>query len=170
MKPSMKSGIVASGLAAALALPIALAPASASASCADDKTTGTILGGVGGALIGNSIARGGGGMVLGGVGGALLGRHIAGSNCRHARYAYAGPPRGYAPPPTGPGPGPGPEAGPMVYYNQYGDPISPAAGPPGAPPAASGAAYADAACRTETRSFYDDRGVLVRQPVRVCGR
>lgn len=42
-----------------------------------DGTTGLIVGGVGGALIGNSIDHGGAlGTVLGGVGGALGGRAI----------------------------------------------------------------------------------------------
>lgn len=43
---------------------------------------GTIGGGVGGALIGNSLG-GGVGTVLGGVGGALLGRHLDKENTRN---------------------------------------------------------------------------------------
>jgi outer membrane lipoprotein SlyB len=39
-------------------------------------TTGTIAGGVGGALIGNAIGGDALGTVAGGVGGALLGRHL----------------------------------------------------------------------------------------------
>jgi len=38
--------------------------------------TGTIVGGVGGALVGNAVGGGTAGTVAGGVGGALLGRHI----------------------------------------------------------------------------------------------
>jgi hypothetical protein len=153
----MRPWITAMSLAAAAALPLALAPASASASCSDAKTTGTILGGVGGALIGNSIARGGGGAIVGGVGGALLGRSIASSSCRHARYAY-GPARYGYPPPLAAAP---------VYYNDYGDPVTPP--PPAGAPVAD-AAPADRYCHVETRAFYDDQGQLVRAPVRVCPR
>lgn len=39
-------------------------------------TTGTIAGGVGGAVVGNAIGGGALGTIAGGVGGALLGRHI----------------------------------------------------------------------------------------------
>jgi outer membrane lipoprotein SlyB len=39
-------------------------------------TTGTIVGGVGGALIGNAIGGDALGTIVGGVGGALLGRHL----------------------------------------------------------------------------------------------
>jgi len=52
----------------------------------------------------------------------------------------------------------------MVYYDQYGAVVRPGAAPPPGP------AYTDAACHTETQSFYDERGVLVRQPIKVCGR
>jgi hypothetical protein len=81
----MNRSNVFAGLAAALGLLLLLAPASASASCADRKMTGTILGGVGGALIGNSISGGGGGALLGGLGGAVVGHEIAGSGCRSER-------------------------------------------------------------------------------------
>lgn len=39
-------------------------------------TTGTIAGGVGGAVVGNAVGGGTLGTVAGGVGGALLGRHL----------------------------------------------------------------------------------------------
>ena len=157
--------IVVAGLAGALALPILIAPATASASCADRKMTGTVLGGVGGALIGNSIAGGGGGAILGGLGGAVLGHEIAGSGCRRARStAYYRP--GY---PNGPAPA---RAVRYVYYDQYGNPVS--EGPaPGAPAAPTPAAYSYAgepACRTEPQSYYDARGALVQRPVQVCDR
>jgi hypothetical protein len=138
--------------ALALSAPLALAPAVASASCEGDKTTGTILGGVGGALIGNSLARGGGGAVLGGVGGALIGRSIAGSNCRHDRYAYRSA-RYYGP--AGPASAPAP-----VYYDQFGDPVG------SVPTAYAGVPV----CHTEIQSYYDQQGALVRAPVRVCAR
>lgn len=46
---------------------------------------GTVAGGVGGAVIGNSIGGGALGTVAGGVGGALLGRHLDKANSRHRR-------------------------------------------------------------------------------------
>ena len=73
--------------AALLATPLLLAPLAANASCAGRATTGTVVGGVGGALIGNSISRGGGGALLGGLGGAVLGHEVARGGCRDGRYA-----------------------------------------------------------------------------------
>jgi hypothetical protein len=139
------------------------APGKASASCSDRKTTGTILGGVGGALIGNSLARGGGGAVLGGLGGAVLGHEVAahtGGCSRPDRVATRSAARGAVYPAAPP-----PEATRYVYYDQYGQPV--ASGPVGAP----AVTYASApACRTENRNFYDDRGLLVSRPVQICDR
>jgi hypothetical protein len=73
--------------AALLATPLLLAPLAAHASCAGRATTGTVVGGVGGALIGNSISHGGGGAILGGLGGAVLGHEVAKGGCRDGRYA-----------------------------------------------------------------------------------
>lgn len=154
-----------SGLAIALALPLLAAPGSAHASCADRKLTGTVVGGVGGALIGNSISRGGGGAIIGGLGGAVIGHEIAGSGCRRYRSEYRSGPRqrsyrgeagAYAGQPAR-----------YVYYDAYGNAVAGgAATSPQSP-------YGDAAaplCRTETRSYYDARGALVQQPVQICGR
>lgn len=148
------------GAAAAVGLLCLLAPASASASCADRKMTGTILGGVGGALIGNSISGGGGGAVLGGLGGAVLGHEIAGSGCRSERRDgyYRAEARPEAP-----------RAVRYVYYDQYGNIVS--EGP--APGAGTPVAYSQAGagdCRTEMQSVYDNRGALIRTPVKVCAR
>lgn len=148
--------IVMTGLAAALALPLMLSPAAASASCYGRKVTGTVVGGVGGALIGNSISRGGGGAVIGGLGGAVLGHEVAGAGCGSARrgeyrtssYRHRSH-RGYRR---------GAQDQSYAYYDQRGNPT-----------AAGGGAYA-ANCRTENRSYYDDRGALVQRPVQTCGR
>ena len=167
----MKRLVLMSGLALALTLPLAAAPGSAKASCADRKLTGTVLGGVGGALIGNSISRGGGGAILGGLGGAVVGHEIAGSGCRRYRSsAYYR--RGYHEDAYGPGPGayPDPETR-YVYYDPYGNPV-PAGGAPGAAIRPQGP-YADAGpgpCRTETQAYYGDRGALVRRPMQICAR
>ncbi len=155
----MKHQILMAALATVLALPLAAAPTTASASCAGRKMTGTVLGGLGGALIGNSLARGGGGALVGGIGGAVLGHEIARSGCGHyRRTAY------YGPRDRDEG-----ERGPAryVYYDDRGQPVA----APGADPAelAYGAA-GPGACRTEMRSYYDDRGALVQSPVQVCAR
>jgi uncharacterized protein YcfJ len=81
----MRRWIVLSSLAAALALPVLMTPVTASASCADRKATGTVLGGIGGALIGNSISGGGGGAIIGGLGGAVAGHQIAKGGCTDER-------------------------------------------------------------------------------------
>ncbi|MBW8813453.1 MAG: glycine zipper 2TM domain-containing protein [Caulobacterales bacterium] len=112
----MRKTLTYAGLAALIALPLVAGPTDASASCQSRKTTGTILGGVGGALIGNSISHGGGGAVIGGLGGAVVGHQIGKSGCRHVAYyrtshtryshndRYGHPTR-------------------KVYYDQYGNPV-----------------------------------------------
>ena len=81
--------ITATALAALVAVPLIAGPTSASASCQSRKTTGTVLGGVGGALLGNSISHGGGGAIIGGLGGAVVGHEIGKSGCRtYTRHAY----------------------------------------------------------------------------------
>lgn len=145
--------------AAALTLPVLMAPAAANASCADRKMTGTVLGGVGGALIGNSIARGGGGAVVGGLGGAVLGHEIAASGCNRARPAayYHNGPRyrerdaRYGPPRR-------------VYYDQRGNPVAGDAAP--SPDGYAGTPV----CHTEMQSYYDDRGAVMQGPVQICDR
>ncbi|HEX2800921.1 MAG TPA: glycine zipper 2TM domain-containing protein [Phenylobacterium sp.] len=76
----MRKFLAFTAMAAAIAIPLA-APTDASASCQGRKNTGTVIGGVGGALLGNSISKGGGGAVIGGLGGAVVGHEIAKSGC-----------------------------------------------------------------------------------------
>jgi surface antigen len=144
------------GIAAALTVPLLAAPASADASCAGRKLGGTVIGGVGGALIGNALGRGTG-AVIGGVGGAVVGHELAADGCRHSRSAYR---RATYDPPR-------PLSVQTVYYDQYGSvvPIAPAGYP-----APAQAVYDSPACRTETRSYYDSRGASVPTEVRVCPR
>ena len=92
----MSKTFSAAALAALVALPLIAGPTAASASCRGRANTGTVIGGVGGALVGNSIARGGVGAVVGGVGGAVVGHEIAKSGCtssapRHAYYRRGHP-------------------------------------------------------------------------------
>lgn len=71
-----------------------------------NRAAGTILGAVGGALLGGALAgrhSTGAGVVLGGVGGAVAGNAIAGANNHPcpAGYYYAPPPGPEGPPPGG---------------------------------------------------------------------
>lgn len=147
----MRTSIFVGGICAALGLSLAVAaPSTASAACSAART-GTIVGGVGGALIGNSVSRGAGGIILGGLGGAVVGHEIGKSTCGSARhYSYNRPSRRatyrYE------------RRRPSYYYDSYGRPVYSSAG------------YRYGACRTETRAYYDERGVLVRRSVNLCDR
>jgi uncharacterized protein YcfJ len=114
----MRKIITSAALAALVALPLLAGPTAASASCRGRANTGTVVGGVGGALVGNSISRGGGGAIIGGLGGAVLGHQIAKSGCtentRHAYYRRHRHHSAYA----------ANHAAPRVYYDRYGNPIS----------------------------------------------
>lgn len=146
----------------ALALPAALAPVEANAaSCSSRKATGTVLGGLGGALVGNAISDGGGGLIVGGVGGALIGRQIGKSGCRKrvATTYYESAPRTSAP---------RPQPVQTVYYDHMGNPVARGEVRNGAFQTVS--TSTNAACRTETRSFYDERGRLTERPVQICAR
>lgn len=160
----MRRTLFLTALAAASVVVVTAAPGAASAACGDRKAVGTVVGGLGGALIGNSISDGGGGAIIGGLGGAFLGHEVAKSGCRSSYRSASAPPRyrtsrararSFAAAPA-------PRPVRYVYYDQYGQPIS-------AGPAPTTVAYAGG-CRTETRSYYDDRGLLVQRPVQVCDR
>ena len=116
-------------IAALIALPLAFGPTDASASCQGRKNTGTAIGAIGGALLGNAIASGGGktgGTIIGGLGGAVVGHEIAKGGCAPARTAYRTTRTRYATNTSN-------YAQPVarkVYYDQYGNPIvaTPASG------------------------------------------
>ena len=100
-------------LAVMLGLPLIVGATAANASCQSRKNTGTVIGGLGGALLGNSISRGGGGAIIGGLGGAVVGHEIAKGGCD--RVVYRARPSNTAQtrqPAT------------RVYYDQYGRPIT----------------------------------------------
>ena len=84
----MRKTFTLTALAALLALPLMAGPTSASASCQGRKDTGMVLGGLGGALLGNSVSKGGGGAVVGGLGGAVVGHELAKGGCGSSRHAY----------------------------------------------------------------------------------
>jgi uncharacterized protein YcfJ len=116
----MRKILTSAALAALVAAPLLVGATDASASCQSRKTTGTVLGGVGGALVGNSISHGGGGAVVGGLGGAVLGHEIARSGCATTRTYYRSSRTRYA---SSPQPAPR-EAVRKVYYDQYGNPVA----------------------------------------------
>jgi uncharacterized protein YcfJ len=106
-------------IATAIALPLIVGPTGANASCEGRKDTGTLLGGVGGALVGNSISHGGGGAIIGGLGGAVLGHQIAKQGCGPSRRAYyRRSDSRYARPPAY-------RPAPQAYYDQRGNLVSP---------------------------------------------
>jgi hypothetical protein len=119
---AMRRPLTLTALAALIALPLIAGSTDASASCQSRKNTGTLLGGVGGALIGNSISHGGGGAVIGGLGGAVLGHEIAKGGCgpsRQTYYRHGSSPNRYA---TTDRPTQAPA--PAVYYDQRGNPVT----------------------------------------------
>jgi hypothetical protein len=84
----MRKTFTATAMAALIALPLIAGATDADASCRGRANTGTAVGAVGGALVGNSISRGGGGALIGGLGGAVLGHSIAKGGCHRSRHAY----------------------------------------------------------------------------------
>ena len=81
--------------AAIIALGAGTAAANADACSGHSHTTGTVLGAVGGGLIGSQVVHGAGGVIGGAVLGGLAGNSIArGIDCghhhyyRHSRYYY----------------------------------------------------------------------------------
>ena len=112
----MRKTFALTALAALVALPLVAGATDASASCQGRKNTGTAIGAIGGALLGNSISKGGGGAVIGGLGGAVAGHEIAKGGCGPSRHAYyrRGHSRyasNYAP-------------ARKVYYDQHGNPVA----------------------------------------------
>ena len=85
----MKKTLAYTALAALIALPMLAAPADADASCRSRKVNGTILGGVGGALLGGAVTHGSTGPVVGGIGGAVVGHEIGRNGCNRSRAYYA---------------------------------------------------------------------------------
>jgi len=165
--------LIVIGLAiGAMALPV-LAPTEAdAASCRSRKATGTVIGGLGGALVGNAIKGGGAGLLIGGVGGALVGREVGKSGCNRTRTVYyeGGGSRGASSAPA--------RAQPVrqVYYDHMGNPV--ASGEvqngtfvqTGTVQQVSNATPAGGSCRAATISYYDDRGRLAKRDVQICPR
>lgn len=110
----MRKSAIVIAISVIAAGPIMASASSAdAASCRSRKTTGTIVGGVGGALVGHAIAGNTGGTIIGGLGGGLLGRQVGKSGCKRVVYRTASR-ASYAPAPRS-------EAVRKVYYDQYGN-------------------------------------------------
>jgi uncharacterized protein YcfJ len=150
----MRRVLTIAGLVAAVAAP-SFAPVNALAGsycehrAHERKVTGTLLGALGGGLLGNAVSHGGGrtgGTLIGAGVGAVVGNNLARVNCdrrayyrvRPRRTAYSPRAYGYAARPA-----------PYGYAAGYGG--------------------GRGACRYETRPFYDARGQLVYAPAQVCG-
>jgi len=84
----MRRTLMIVGLIAAVAAPSLASAESCGQRAHDRRVTGTVLGGVGGALIGQAISHNTAGTLLGGVGGAVVGNQVARTSCDGARYAY----------------------------------------------------------------------------------
>ncbi|HZZ31885.1 MAG TPA: glycine zipper 2TM domain-containing protein [Phenylobacterium sp.] len=88
----MRKRLLAAGIAAAVLIPsLAMAQETCEERSAN-RTTGTVLGAIGGALLGNAVASHGGktgGTIIGGVAGAAIGSNLAKDphDCVHA-YGY----------------------------------------------------------------------------------
>lgn len=157
--------IIVSLAVGAMALPAMMAPTDANAaSCRSRKATGTVIGGLGGALVGNAISKGGGGLLIGGVGGALVGRQIGKSGCRTRTAYYSSSPRAASYQPSQPAPVR------QVYYDHMGNPVASGTVQNGTFQQVSSTAPSGGSCRDATISYYDDRGRLSSRAVQICPR
>lgn len=150
----------------AMALPAVMAPTDANAaSCRSRKATGTVIGGLGGALVGNAVSKGGGGLLIGGVGGALVGRQIGKSGCHRTRTVYYdSAPRGASASAARPAPVR------QVYYDHMGNPVASGTVRNGTFQQVSNTAPSGGVCRDATIAYYDDRGRLSSRAVQICPR
>ncbi|MGZ3278258.1 MAG: hypothetical protein ACXU82_19900 [Caulobacteraceae bacterium] len=89
----MRKLIILASLAAIAvpAISVTAIPTAALADARDCRMAATVGGGVGGAVIGGGLARGGTtGAILGGLGGAVIGHEVARNNCKDKpRRSYA---------------------------------------------------------------------------------
>jgi uncharacterized protein YcfJ len=136
----MRRTLMVAGLVAAMTAPsFATARDYCQQRAHDRKVTGTMLGAVGGALVGGAVADTRGALI-GGVGGAVIGNNLARTKCdrrvayrTRTRYAHSAPARTYD----------------NGRYNSasYGAPRG---------------------CSYENRRYYDERGQVIYAPVQVC--
>jgi hypothetical protein len=86
----MSRTLMIAALAAVVAAPSLAHAESCEGRAHDRKVTGTVVGGVGGALIGNAITHNTTGAVLGGLSGAVVGNQVARVSCDGHRGYYEG--------------------------------------------------------------------------------
>lgn len=91
----MRRTLIIAGVLAAIGAPSVASAESCQRYAHDRKVTGTVVGGLGGALIGNAISHNTTGALLGAAGGAVVGNQIARVNCsdhgggyRHGHRRY----------------------------------------------------------------------------------
>ena len=77
----MRRAFIIAGVLVAVAAPSLASAESCQRHAHDRKVTGTVVGGIGGALIGNAISHNTTGALLGGLGGAVVGNQVARVNC-----------------------------------------------------------------------------------------
>ncbi len=115
----MRKTLAYTALAALIALPMIAGPTDAEASCRSRKVNGTLLGGVGGALLGGAVTHGSTGPIVGGLGGAVIGHEIGRGGCGKQNRTYSQRTRTrYASTPAAPA-----RAVRKVYYDQYGNQV-----------------------------------------------
>jgi uncharacterized protein YcfJ len=88
----MRKNILLAGLAAAALIPSLAMAQTTCEQRSSNRAAGTVLGAIGGALVGNAVSSGGGktgGTIIGGVAGAAIGNNLAKGprDCQHA-YGY----------------------------------------------------------------------------------
>jgi uncharacterized protein YcfJ len=136
----MRRTLLVAGLAVAVAAPsIASARTYCEQRAHDRRVTGTVLGGVGGALVGGALGDTKG-AVIGGLGGAVIGNQVARTKC-------------YSPPP-------------QASYHRSARYTRPAAAPGARGYDASYAA--PRGCTYENQRYYNERGQVVYTPTKVC--
>lgn len=136
----MRRTLMAAALVAAVAAPsVASARTYCEQRAHDRRVTGTVVGGLGGALVGGAIGDTKG-AVIGGVGGAVIGNQLARTKC------YSAPPQ-------------------ASYHRSARNSRSTAA----SAAKAYDANYAGGrGCTYESQRYYDERGRVVYTPAKVC--
>ena len=86
----MRRTFIIAGVLVAMATPSLASAESCQRHAHDRKVAGTVVGGIGGALIGNAISHNTTGALLGGVGGAVVGNQVARVNCPDRTAYYHG--------------------------------------------------------------------------------
>lgn len=135
----MRRTLLVVGLAAAVAAPsVAGARTYCEQRAHDRRVTGTVLGGVGGALVGGALGHTKGALI-GGVGGAVIGNQVARTKC-------------YSPPPRA--------------SRRHSSTARRAPAPAARANDASYAASSN--CTYQNQRYYDERGRVVYTPTKVC--